>query len=766
MVDKPNPPPLPAAAQIPAELCSLRRWVGWRYAWAGNKWKKPPYSPLTGEPIGASVEWASHWVDLDTARDGVARLGLDGIGFVFVRSDGFYGIDFDHCRNEKSGKLATAVEGWILQLKTYREVSPSGSGVHIICRGQLDRSRAGKSLPEDPTCTVELYDDGRYFTFTGQHVGTMSLISDCRGPVDRLVAHVFGSSPVDVPDPKEVTIERAVAYLDRVCNELANLRDGRQQRATQVCYWLGRVVGAKSEDPRLTYEVIKDRITTALKKTSWPAEKFEVIERQLRAGAEEPLRVVSNRTLHDEALARVDAWLADEKSSLSYDDAVTNLALLTEEEYETNNRRDRAAKRLGIKKSVSLDKFVAKRRPKVKKDDDELQGSGVSIANVDPWSEPVDGAVLLAELAATFRRFVIFQHSTDPDALALWTISTYCAERFDILPYLGVTAPEKECGKTTAMEVLLYLCWRPLQSSNVTGAAVYRAIELWSPTLLVDELDSFLNDEKNKDLVGIFNAGHKRAFAWVLRCAGEDSEPRQFACFGPKVYGMIGQPPGTMLSRSIIIRLLRKDTRETTEDLNTTENPTLNVTFETLRRKIKRWADDHRDEIAKQQPDTATLANRVRNNWRPLLKIAAVVENGWPERALTAAGVPPPRQKDSDQVRLLKDIRNIFHTRQTDRIPSRVLVRDLERQRESTWYRYHNERNPLDESDLAELLATFEWESKNASLNGGQQKFFSSKRVAKCYVLDTRVQDLFLKFLTGEAENVDVSTEDFGPRTV
>jgi hypothetical protein len=111
------------------------------------------------------------------------------------------------------------------------------------------------------------------------------------------VTNLDFSSESESSEAAETTIENAAAYLDRAVAEFATLSDGRQGRATQVCYWLGRVIGAKTGDPRLEFQTVKQRLTSALEKTKWPREKFEVIERQLRAGEKNPVKIVEDDTI-------------------------------------------------------------------------------------------------------------------------------------------------------------------------------------------------------------------------------------------------------------------------------------------------------------------------------------------------------------------------------------------------------------------------------------------------------------------------------------
>jgi hypothetical protein len=84
---------------------------------------------------------------------------------VFTKNSELVGIDLDGVRDPETGK----VEPWAQQIielsETYAELSPSGRGFHIIARGKLE----GGGVSHQPA-QVEMYDSGRYFTFSGHHV--------------------------------------------------------------------------------------------------------------------------------------------------------------------------------------------------------------------------------------------------------------------------------------------------------------------------------------------------------------------------------------------------------------------------------------------------------------------------------------------------------------------------------------------------------------------------------------------------------------------
>src|SRR5262249_29355481 len=152
-------------------------------------------------------------------------------------------------------------------------------------------------------------------------------------------------------------------------------------------------------------------------------------------------------------------------------------------------------------------------------------------------------------------------------ACALWVLHTYAIAAATIAPRLALLSPEKRCGKTTLLALLDATVRGALAAANVTAAAIFRAIDQWLPTLLVDEADRFL--PQNEDVIGIINAGHFRPTAYVVRAVPVDKDwvARKFFCFGPVAIAGIGRLPGTIADRSITLKLRRKAKTETVERL-------------------------------------------------------------------------------------------------------------------------------------------------------------------------------------------------------
>ena len=163
---------------------------------------------------------------------------------------------------------------------------------------------------------------------------------------------------------------------------------------------------------------------------------------------------------------------------------------------------------------------------------------------------------------------------------------------------------------------------RPLVTSNIGSAALFRAIEMFKPTMILDEADAFMKEDDG--LRSVVNSGHKRN-GYATRCVGDDAEPRTFSTFAPMVIAGIGSQHETIMDRSIKISLSRKLPTETVENFRPDRAPQL----EHLARMIARFAEDHRDALGKADPDMpAGVYNRMADNWRALIAIADLAGEG------------------------------------------------------------------------------------------------------------------------------------------
>ncbi|MEK6271616.1 MAG: hypothetical protein AABM42_03090 [Actinomycetota bacterium] len=180
---------------IPAELRELPQWVVWRREERNGKPTKVPYR---AKDLGmrASVSKPSTWSDPDAALSAWQTGCADGVGFVFTENDPFAGIDLDHCFED--GELHPDAAAIVAALNSYAERSPSGRGLHVLVRAELNgtRRRTGKTPWGGQ---LETYDRGRYFCVTGEPLpGAPAAIEPRQAELDALLGRMLpaASSPL------------------------------------------------------------------------------------------------------------------------------------------------------------------------------------------------------------------------------------------------------------------------------------------------------------------------------------------------------------------------------------------------------------------------------------------------------------------------------------------------------------------------------------------------------------------------------------------
>lgn len=237
---------------------------------------------------------------------------------------------------------------------------------------------------------------------------------------------------------------------------------------------------------------------------------------------------------------------------------------------------------------AELDKVIARQG---KDSEARPNGSALEFDAIEPWSDPVDGQILFQDLINLFQRYLVLPPHAAV-SMALWVIFAHSHDIWQISPRLAFVSPEKRCGKTTALAILQHLVPKPLPASNTTAAAVFRTIELVSPTLLIDEADTFLT--ASDDLRGILNSGHNKSQAFVNRLAGQDHTPSRFSTWSPVVIAMIGRLPDTLNDRAIVVELKRKLGSVRIDRLRMDRVDHLR----TLARKVVRWVADNSEQLS------------------------------------------------------------------------------------------------------------------------------------------------------------------------
>jgi putative DNA primase/helicase len=409
--------------------------------------------------------------------------------------------------------------------------------------------------------------------------------------------------------------------------------------------------------------------------------------------------------------------------SIDHNTEIERLVKLDAIEYD--REREKAAERLGVRVGT-LDDEVKKRRQASRGESDESPHW-----RVEPWGDPVDGATLLAEIADIFSRYVVLpRHAAT--VLALWVMHTWCIDASDISPYLIVNSPEKRCGKTTVLIILLFVTRRSELASNISPAAIFRYIEREKPALLIDEADSFLKG--NNELRGILNSGHTRAAAYVIRTVeiSGDHVAKRFSTWAPKAIAAIGNLADTLADRSITINMQRKRGDQHVERLRRRDN----AEFAQLRRMALRWVNDNTEALSAGGRQLAPVVRHRRPrrwDWPNLARAAALV----------LSGVDEP---NSLSTLILADIRAAFRPGESE-AATKVLIDRLTADPERPWADYRKGK-PITDRQLAALLKPFGITSETVHPPGQPD--------AKGY-RRTRFEEAWSLYLPAENDNSDVS---------
>lgn len=161
-------------AAVPDELKKAKNWVC-----TGTD--KIPKCPYTGG--NAQSNNPSTWGTFDEAVEACVKYGFTHIGFMFAPP--FFGVDLDHCIDK-----VDFCDEFVETLQSYNEISCSGEGLHIICKGELPDGARRKG-------GVEMYSGGRYFKMTGNVYNTAySTLRDCTESIKPLHAkHLATTAP-------------------------------------------------------------------------------------------------------------------------------------------------------------------------------------------------------------------------------------------------------------------------------------------------------------------------------------------------------------------------------------------------------------------------------------------------------------------------------------------------------------------------------------------------------------------------------------------
>ncbi len=323
---------------------------------------------------------------------------------------------------------------------------------------------------------------------------------------------------------------------------------------------------------------------------------------------------------------------------------------------------------------------------------------------VTPAEDPVDAARVFADIEAR-----ILHHIAMPKHLAfvcaLWVGYSWIHEHATYSPILFITSAERDSGKTTLSAILGFMVRRSLLSVGISPAALYRSIEKWHPSFVIDEADKAF--AKSPDLAEVVNSGWTRGQT-IVRCDPDTHEPRTYSTFCPKIVALKGkEAPDPTLSRAIFISMKRRTRSEPIADFAHIDDDG----FRRLRSQLARWADDNGAVLglaAPAMPDG--FMNRTAANWKLIFAIADSFGAG--DRAREAARrILGVTDMPSAGVTLLEDIKIHFDRSTLDYVTSEQLIKDLTADPERPWAEWGHGK-PITQKGVGGLLHDFQIKSR------------------------------------------------------
>lgn len=360
---------------------------------------------------------------------------------------------------------------------------------------------------------------------------------------------------------------------------------------------------------------------------------------------------------------------------------------------------------------------------------------------IEPYAGEVNGAELVTEIQRRLETHIVFSNEgIQSYACALWVLATWCIDSFNYAPYLMITAPEKRCGKSQLLYLLANLSRKPLDAGSITASALFRISEKYQPTIFIDEVDSFLANDR--DLQGIIKCGIERGHAYTCRtekAAGGQMNEALFDSFGMKAFSGISAKniSDPISDRSITIELKRKLSTEIKPrigDVDPEYWSDLNTKCAKFALDASEWLKTHKPYIPN------TLSDRDFNKWNPLVNIAEYLDYCTPhedsptyyaDKARQSADLLSNVEADMPvKIELLNDIRNVFNdpfipSYKTEYILTTELLNILNNDTELRWNTF-NYGKELSARQLANKLKEFGIEPEKIRSESNRRGYFKA----------------------------------------
>ena len=322
--------------------------------------------------------------------------------------------------------------------------------------------------------------------------------------------------------------------------------------------------------------------------------------------------------------------------------------------------------------------------------------------------EMIDGPEMMDNLTAFIRRFVAC--SEDQLAvLALWVLHTWCFKAFRVTPLLNVYSAERRTGKTTCLQLLRCLCPHPWYACAPAPATVIAKTLRDSLTILLDDRHLTFSLSGRQQVVNFLACGLVNDELYWQRSG---TNAYSYNVFSPRALAGRRPLPPALADRSIPLRLRHASPSAIKRVHFARHEPD----YLQIIQSLHRWVEENFDVLSSANPESdrehlPQLHIHQQNHVEPLLMLADLIGDSWPERvrsALARIFRDAGNDNTNQSIQLLYDLREAFRSESNpDRLSTSFLVGYLCELANRPWAEW-NDGKPLNGRSLALLLEHYE----------------------------------------------------------
>ena len=202
----------------PASMVERKQWMNWYYMDIEGTRKKVPGTLKSS--VGVVSTWSNeqNWRSFgDSLKYLDKNPSFEGVTYILSEDDPFVAFDGDDVRDPETGEVHPDFKELVSNVGSYTDVSASGTGLHIVVRGQLPDYLNTKAVylpdhPGFPDAKIEIFSEGQHMVMTGDHLsGTPRRINERQGWIDAFERKYESQSPSDPHDTEDAQSDESDA---------------------------------------------------------------------------------------------------------------------------------------------------------------------------------------------------------------------------------------------------------------------------------------------------------------------------------------------------------------------------------------------------------------------------------------------------------------------------------------------------------------------------------------------------------------------------